>query len=101
MHVFLRDEVLGKIPALEVASQDQLGFDLALPLAPRFGIPCQQIVLSIESDHFQKAAVGAVDILELHVEHGVDPVFLAKDAKAILPARAGKDGAVSESGLAM
>ena len=51
-------------------------------------------------DFFQDL-VGAAGLLVFDVENGIDEVLALEKAEAVLPAEAGEDGAVAESGLAV
>src|SRR5579872_1407560 len=46
-------------------------------------------------DDFQEALVGAVDVFELDIQDGIDPVFAWQDPEPIFPAIPRKESAVA------
>src|SRR6476660_3053867 len=97
LEVLLGNEVLGKIPAFEVAAQDQLQLHFAFFLAAV--IPLQEILYTVMPDYFQQRLVRAVDVLKLDVQHRIDPVLFEKRAESVLQAEAGKQAALIGRGL--
>src|SRR5437016_1226578 len=99
--VFLADKILGDVPSLVIAGQDQLCFYLTQLL--RAGLPVRrgEIIDRIVVNYLQECFVGAVDILKLHVQHGINPVVTGQGAKAVFPAEAREEGAVPPSALAI
>src|SRR5215831_13819334 len=96
--VLLKNQILAEVPALVVAAQDQLQLDFALSFLAGNGIAIGKVGNAIMTNNLEEALVGAVDVFELDIQHGIDPMLAGQGTKAIFPAKSGEDGAVSGRG---
>src|SRR5579883_20840 len=99
--VLLGNEVLGNRPALVIAAEDQLCFNLPLFLKPRLAVGRCQIIVAIVIHDLEQTLVRPIDVLELDVEDRIDPMLAREEPEAILPPVAGKDRALPSRGLAV
>src|SRR5215471_609387 len=98
-NILLGDEVLGNRPSLEVAPKNELRFKLSLFLEPGPSVWHCQIIAAVVVDDFQQAAISPVDVLELEIQHGIDPMLSGQKPEAVLPPIARKQSALSTCGL--
>ena len=90
----IRYEILGNRPALVVAAKDEFRFDLSLLLQPGVGVGLRQIIIPVVVHDFQQCFVCTVDVLELDIQHGVDPALAREQTEAVLPTIAGEQRAL-------
>ena len=93
--ILFGDEVFRNVPAFEIAGKDKLRLDFALPFQARLTIGRSEVFLGVVTYDFLQTLVGPVDVFELDVEHGIDPMFSHVRPKAVLPAPAGEERAVA------
>src|SRR5262249_52415862 len=99
--VLLSDEVLGNSPSLEVAAKNEFRFKLPFLLESRLSVWHSKIIVAVVIDDFKQAAVSPVDVLELEIQHGIDPMLTRQKPEAVLPPIARKQRALSTRGLAV
>ena len=89
-HILLDDKILGNSPSFEVAPENELGLQFPLLFASSLIVCNGQIFLGIVIYDLEQSLVGAIDVLEFHVEYRIDPVLAREQSKAVLPAVTGK-----------
>ncbi len=86
---------------LNVLDRDQLGFEFVPVFLARFGVGVAVVCFDVVAFDLFQDLVGAAGVFVLDVEDGVDEMLVLEQAEAVLPAKASKDRAVVESGLAI
>src|SRR5581483_311120 len=99
--VFFEDQVFGEVPCVHVAGEDEFQLGLALLLGAAFMYGGCEIRGPVMADDLEQALVGAVRVLQLGVEDGIDPVLAQQRPEAVFEPEAGEGGGFLSSGLAV
>src|SRR5262249_33464344 len=101
MNVFHANQILGNIPSLDLARQDQFGFELSFVLQSCLTVGLALSFLSIEPDNFFQCLIGAIKMFIFDVENGIDTVLAHQETKSILESKAREQAAIMSSVLAV
>src|SRR5262245_576624 len=101
MNVFDADQILGNIPPLDLAGQDQFGFKFSFVLQSCLTVGLALSFLAIESNDFFQGLVGAVKMFVLDVKNGIDAVLTHQKTKPILETKAREQAAIMSRVLAI
>src|SRR5256884_9102909 len=97
--ILFSNEIFGKVPTFVITRENQFAFNLAFLFHPGSGIGLGMFFLRSKSYYFPESFVGGIDIRELKIEHGIDPMFASQEAKTVFPTEASEKGAVVSSCL--
>ena len=86
--ILFRDHVFRNVPALHVARQNQL--QLGFPFLFMAIIALKKSFAHIVSNYLEQRFIGAIDILEFHVQHRINPMLAEQWAKSVFPPESGK-----------
>src|SRR5438270_9505333 len=99
--IFRGNGVLCEVPAFNGAGQNQFQLQFVIVFLARKRVGNEKIGLHIMAFDFFEKLVGAVFILILEIEDGIDEVLAFQRSHAVFPAEAGEYRGVVESGLAV
>lgn len=91
--------ILRDIPAFDAAGKNKLRFDFLLVFLSQGAVGRGKIGLNVVAFNLLQDFFGAIEILILYVQNGVDEVFALQWPHAILPANPGKCRAVAKGCL--
>jgi hypothetical protein len=84
------DDVLGDVPTLERAREDELELEFSLALFPADRDRLRMVGFDVVADDFLEHFVGTVDVFVFDVQDRVDRVLVPERAEAVLPAKPGE-----------